>query len=224
MSDEKMIVAIDGPAGVGKSTLAKALAEKMRVPFLDTGAMFRILAYTLGEEAARLSEEELRRKKPEFSLEGYGDATRLLFNGKVIGAEIRSEEIGALASKIAARPEIRAILLEAQRKLGEQTSLVAEGRDTGTVVFPNATRKFFLEARPEVRAGRRLNDPREKRSEATLEEIATMIARRDEQDRTRATAPLRPAEDAIIIDTSDLDIPEVLTLLEDYVRAYNQKG
>lgn len=235
---EVKIITLDGPAGVGKSTLAQALARELNLPFLDTGAMFRCVAYELGEKALDLPGTELSAKLAalDFSLRnngGSGNDSLLLCGGRAPGNEIRGEQVGGLASRLAALPEVREFLKQEQQKLGRQSSLVAEGRDMGTVVFPNAYRKFFLDAEPRVRARRRqlqLAEQRKKdcpnnpnhleneNSEAELERIEAQIRQRDDLDRNRAIAPLRPAADAIIVDTSQMSLEEVLARLLDYVR------
>lgn len=212
-----MIITLDGPAGVGKTTLAKRVAEYLAIPCLDTGAMFRYLALHLG--VADLPREEMLAKASEiaFSLEGSGETTALLANGRPIGPEIRTEEVGALASALAKKPEFREILLQAQRKLAQETDLVAEGRDMGTVVFPAAEYKFFLQAQPEVRAKRRWLEMRAKDPDADLETIARAVAERDEQDRTRKIAPLAPASDAIVIDTSNRGIEDIFGKIKEVI-------
>lgn len=216
-----LIITIDGPAGVGKSTLAAGLARVLDLPYLDTGAMFRTVALNLGEAGADLPAPELEKAVAglRFELAGAGEQSELLVNGKPAGSEIRSETVGKLASRIARRPEIRTILKDIQRGLGSRTSLVAEGRDLGTVVFPKAAVKFFLDARPEVRAERRWRELTARGEQASLAEIAGAIRARDEQDRNRAVAPLRPAPDAILIDTSDMSIEAALKLLEQESRS-----
>lgn len=206
------VVTLDGPSGVGKTTLARRTAEALGYPYLDTGAMFRILALRLGEGAEMLPETELRARCMGFSfqLEGSGEHTVLLCNGKPVGEEIRTEEVARLASKLATVPMVREYLKEAQRILGEASPLVAEGRDMGTVVFPTARHKFFLDASPEVRALRRARELEARGEQSDPEVIAELIRRRDEQDRNRAVAPLRPAADAILIDTSHLTADAVL--------------
>ena len=209
------IITLDGPAGVGKSTLAKAVARELRRPYLDTGAMFRTLALYLGKEADRLDDMSLKQRCAElvFELEGTGDETCLLCNARPVGPEIRTEEVGVMASHIAARPAVREALKLAQRRLGRASALVAEGRDMGTVVFPNAKYKFFLDARPEVRAARRCAELAAKGIHADLQSVTVQIEERDRLDRNRAVAPLRPAEDAYQVDTSDLSITEVLAVI-----------
>lgn len=208
------VIAIDGPAGVGKSTVAAALAQSLGLPSLDTGAMFRAVALALGPEGPGLSDAglALALEPMDFSLSGSGGDSVLFFNGRPVGAEIRTEETGALASALAAREPVRAALLRLQQKIGAATPLVAEGRDMGTVVFPRAACKMFLDAAPEVRAKRRLGDLLASGREVDLDALTRQIEERDRRDRTRAIAPLKPARDALIIDTSCLGLEEVLEL------------
>lgn len=214
------IITLDGPAGVGKSTLAKQVATVLNMPYLDTGAMFRTVALRLGPGAEHLPHPDLLARCMGFSfrLEGTGADTVLLCNDVPTGKEIRREEVGQLASSLATVAVVRDYLKEAQRILGESTPLVVEGRDMGTVVFPNARFKFFLDARIEVRAMRRFKELEAKGEKPDLEAITTSIRTRDEKDRNRPIAPLKPAEDAKIIDTSELDIEGVLDVILETVR------
>lgn len=210
-----MIITLDGPAGVGKTTLAKRLAGALGLPYLDSGAMFRFLALYLGEAALNWNADTLVKRASEitFSLQGIGPDTELLVNGQPIGDEIRNEEVGKLASLLGQRPEFRQLLLEAQRNLARCKGLVAEGRDMGTMVFPQAAHKFFLDASPEARAMRRWKELAARGGQLSLEEIAAAIQKRDEQDRNRAIAPLQAAPDAILVDSSAKNIAEMEQLL-----------
>jgi cytidylate kinase len=211
-SAEPLIVTLDGPAGVGKSTLAARLAGRLGIAFLDTGAMFRAAAHTLGEGAWDWPQGILQQKLGdfEFSLRGSGENTELLLNGQPLPAAIRSEQAGRWASQLAVVPSVRAYMKMAQIFLGQVTSLVAEGRDMGTVVFPGARRKFFLDADPDERARRRCRQLEGQGKPADFEAIAASIRTRDDQDRNRAIAPLKPAPDAVVVDTTRLTEDEVL--------------
>ena len=222
--DVPSVITLDGPAGVGKSTTARRLAAALGVPYLDTGAMYRTLGLRLGAAAADMSDEELRRRCAEysFSLEPCPtdrDSLCLFCNGQPVGDEIRTEKAGRLASLVARLPVLREALQNVQRSLGRRWSLVAEGRDMGTRVFPEARYKFFLDARPEVRAERRCRELADRGETADKDTVLAAIAARDEQDRNRVVDPLRPASDAVIVDTSDLSPEDVLNVLLEAVRA-----
>ena len=177
--------------------------------------MFRCLALRLGPGADTWEDERLQAACAAhgFSLEGNGAATRICCNGVPVRGEIRTEEVGMLAARLGQVPLVRAYLCEAQRRLAEQRPLVVEGRDMGTVVFPTARFKFFLDASPEVRALRRLRDLEARGQAADLAELTEQIRKRDAMDRNRPIAPLRAAPDAVVVDTSTLDIEGVLGTL-----------
>jgi len=215
------IVTLDGPAGVGKSSVAKLLAGALGIAYLDTGAMYRALAFALGEGAWELPGGALQERLGgfEFSLHGSGADSYLKMNGRAVGEEIRSEEVGMWASNVAVLPAVRAFLTIAQVRIGMDTALVAEGRDMGTVVFPGARFKFFLDADVEERARRRHEQLLAAGEEVDLAELTEQIARRDHQDRTRAVAPLKPAQDAEVVDTTSLTLEQVYEHLLEKVRA-----
>jgi cytidylate kinase len=216
---DTLIVTIDGPAGVGKSTMAKRLARLLSIPYLDTGAMFRSAAWKLGDGAWEWPEARLEKALAgfEYALSGVGEDSVLSLNGTPVGDEIRTEEVGMWASNVATLPVVRTFLKKAQQALGAKYSLVAEGRDMGTVIFPDAPHKFFLDASVEERARRRFLQLREMGRPADLDALKEQIARRDDQDRNRAVAPLRAAEDAFVIDTTDMDRDRVLAVLKEAV-------
>ena len=213
------VIAIDGPSGSGKGTVAQILARELGWHFLDSGAIYRILAYAAQrrglplDDAAALA--DLGRSLPVvFS---PIDA-KIALEGTDIKDEIRTESAGNAASQVAAIPEVRAALLARQRAFREPPGLVADGRDMGTVVFPDAGVKIFLTASAEERARRRYNQLIEKGLDANLSSLVTAIAERDRRDATRSVAPLIPAEDAEVIDTSELDIEQTVARVQAIVR------
>jgi len=215
----RIVVTIDGPAGAGKTTLAKRVAQALGIPYLDTGAMFRGVAQRLGDLSWNRPPESLKHDIGgfRFALEGEGAASRIRMDGKLLGEEIRSETVSLWASNIAVIPIVRTALKRAQRRMGSDTSLVAEGRDMGTIVFPYAPSKLFLDAKPGIRAERRVKQLRDKGIDAVYEEVLSDIRKRDAQDRGRAVAPLRPAPDAKFINTSGMNIPDVFEAIMSHV-------
>lgn len=208
-----MIVAIDGPAGVGKSTVAKQLASRLGYLYLDTGALYRAVAWAVlqnGHDPA--DSDAVATLLPGLSLEMQfkNDAVCVAVNGKDVTGELRTPAVSAAASVVSAIPAVRAWLLPVQRQIGQKGSVVAEGRDIGTKVFPSAPVKFFLEADAAVRAQRRHWELVAAGHSGAIEQTSAELAGRDNRDRSRAVAPLVPAEDAHHIDTSALSAAEVV--------------
>ncbi len=219
-----MIIAIDGPSGAGKSTLGKMLAKTLNLLYLDTGAMYRAVGLAVFESGKDFYDPETvieiaRHSKIE--LVGEPDLLQVLLDDRDVSAEIRTNEVGQMASIVSTVSEVRRILVEHQRTLGENApnGCVLDGRDIGTIVFPNADVKFFLTAKPEARAQRRYDEDKERGRITTYEETLTEINLRDERDVSRADSPLAIAEDAIVIDTSELNLTEVYEQMLDIVRA-----
>jgi len=217
------IVTLDGPAGVGKTTIARQLADRLGIAYLDTGAMFRSVALYFGEGSWEKPVDQLvpELNRLDFDLEGEGRHSELLLNGYPLSPDIRSEEVGLWASHLGRIPVVRDFLRRNQQAIGRITSLVAEGRDMGSVVFPTARHKFFMDASIDVRAKRRHAQLKALGMEEDLERIHAQIRIRDDQDRNRVVAPLKPAQDAVIIDTSALDADRVLEKIVEHIR---QKG
>ena len=206
-------VAIDGPAGAGKSTIAKLLAGKMGYIYVDTGAMYRTLALYFINNDVPISDEKAVEKvltDIDVSISYIDGAQHIFLNGKDVSSEIREEEVGNAASKTSAYKEVRAKLLSLQRDMAKNNDVIMDGRDIGTFVLPDAQVKIYLTASVETRANRRFKELKEKGENPVYEDIAKDIEKRDHQDMTREIAPLKQAEDAVLLDTSDLDIEQVV--------------
>lgn len=210
-------IAIDGPSGAGKSSLARAAAAQFGFIYVDTGAIYRtvgLAAYRRGLD--RHDENAVKAMLPELKIEmRYNEAgeQRMFLNGDDVSAEIREPEISICASDVSALPAVRAFLLEMQRQMAREHSVIMDGRDIGTVVLPQAELKIFLTASAKARAARRLLELRRKGIESSFEEVLRDIEYRDEQDTARAAAPLKKADDAVLVDTSDIDFEQSLALL-----------
>ena len=219
-----MIVAVDGPAGAGKSTVCRLLARELAYTFLDTGAMYRAVAWALSRQAPHFEPAQPPPTAPaleDFPLrfEIVDADLRILFRERVLGDEIRDPEITRLASRVSQMAWVRNYLVDWQRRLAAHGRVVAEGRDTTTVVFPDAEVKVFLTADLGTRARRRFHEYMARGIPVDYASLEAQIRERDEADSKRALAPLRPAPDACVIDTSQLDIPGVVKLLVDLVRS-----
>lgn len=203
------VIAIDGPAGAGKSTVAKAVAAKLSISYLDTGALYRALAFYL-DEFSIPPEEAPKLSKALLDVYVEISGGRVLLNGKDVSDSIRLPRIDRIASLYSALPSVREKLLSLQREQALKGALVADGRDVGTVVFPYAPVKIFLTARPEVRARRRFDELASRGLDVDYGKILEEIVRRDAADTERAISPLRKAPDAVLLDTSDLNVEQVV--------------
>src|ERR1051326_5584539 len=206
-----LIVAIDGPSGAGKGTVARAVAARLGYRHVDTGAMYRAIAWKASHDGVALDDERgvaAVGERATFDLE-HG---RVVIDGHDVAAAIRTPEIDRGAAVVARHPAVRRALVARQREIGEQGGVVMEGRDIGTVVFPGADVKVYLDASPEERARRRAADPAHGSSKAAggVAEVATALAERDKSDSTRAVSPLAVAPDAVVIDTTSLAVSEVI--------------
>ncbi len=214
-------IAIDGPSGAGKSSLARKLAEAFRFIYVDTGAIYRtvgLAAYRAGID--RKDEQAVKSLLPKIKIElGYNEAgeQRMYLDGEDVSAEIRRPEISICASDVSSLPAVRVYLLEMQRELARHNNVIMDGRDIGTVVLPGAELKIFLTADSRARAQRRLLELKAKGIEADFEDVLRDIEYRDRQDSSRAAAPLRAAEDALVVDTSEIDFEQSFRLLAELV-------
>ncbi len=215
----KFHIAIDGPAGSGKTTVSKLLAKRLGYDYLDTGAMYRAVALFLHERGIPPEDEGRINEVLKSVRMEYRDG-ELFLNGKKVGDEIRTAEAGVLASNYAKVPIVRKHLTRLQREIADERRIIVEGRDIGTVVLPDAELKIFLTASVEERARRRWKELREKGKDVSYEEILEQLKKRDEQDSKRSVAPLKPAEDAVVIDTTGMGIDEVV---EEIVRLVEER-
>jgi len=216
---KKLLITIDGPAGAGKTTVSRALAERLGYRYIDTGALYRGVAYEVSRRGIDpQNDNELRDLCHQLQLSFVTNEKGLrLYSDKTdISDYIRAPEISMLASAVSAKSVVRQYLLEVQRDIGRQKAAVFEGRDMGTVVFPHAEIKFFLDASPEIRALRRFRES-DTKSGQSLKEVQKDMQQRDTNDSTRRLAPLRPADDAICIDSNELSVEKVVDLMLSHV-------
>lgn len=217
------IVAIDGPAGSGKGTITKQVGERLELINIDTGAMFRCVTLNMLEKGIQVEEENKIKEmlaQIEIDLKENGE---IFLNGKDVTKRIRENDINHFISPISMIPIVRQKLLELQRKMAEGRNVIMEGRDIGTVVFPNADVKIYLDALPEERARRRVQQNQEKGMLTSYEEVLKSIKNRDEKDKTREIAPLRQAEDAIYMDSTNMTVEEVTNEIVRIVKARQGK-
>ena len=214
MNEQVPVITVDGPSGAGKGTVAKIIADQLGWHLLDSGAIYRVLAVAIQHHNVNVEQEEpliplAAHLDVQFEVTG-GEAVKIILEGENVTHAIRSEEIGELASKVAAFPRVREALLRRQRAFKTSPGLVADGRDMGTVVFPDAPVKVFLTASAEERAERRFKQLKEKGFDVKIGRLLDDIRQRDERDQSRPVAPLVPAEGALIVDSTSLSIQEVV--------------
>ena len=210
-------IAIDGPSGAGKSTLAKRLAKELGYIYVDTGAMYRSIGlYALRQGVDPKNVDAVQALLPDIQLDiRLQDGSQHVYlNGEDVSTDIRAEAVGMAASAVSAHPAVRAFLLDTQRNLAKGQNILMDGRDIGTVVLPDATVKIFLTASPEARAERRRKELEEKGQPADFATVLADIQQRDYQDTHRAVAPLKQAQDAVLVDSSDIDFEQTFALLK----------
>ena len=225
MSNSKVpVVTIDGPSGSGKGTVAGLLAREFDWHLLDSGALYRLTGLAASNHGVALDDEaslEVLAEHLDVQFEPTKDGLKTILEGEEVGARLRTEEVGAMASKVAALPGVRRALLKRQQDFAAAPGLIADGRDMGTVVFPDAPVKVYLTASAEERAKRRQNQLQQKGIDANFDQLLADIMARDDRDMNRAVAPLKPADDAIVLDSTSLSIQEVFDKVVD---AMGQQG
>ncbi|GLO60437.1 cytidylate kinase [Vibrio sp. MACH09] len=222
MSSNTPVVTVDGPSGAGKGTLCMLLAEKLGFHLLDSGAIYRVLALAAIHHGVNTeSEDDLVPLAAHLDVQfiAEGDLVKVILEGEDVSSELRKEETGNAASKVAAFPRVREALLRRQRSFSSEAGLVADGRDMGTVVFPQAEVKIFLDASAEERANRRLKQLQDKGLSVKFDHLLREIQERDDRDRNRAVAPLRPAEGALVLDSTSLSIEKVVEEAMKYIES-----
>lgn len=210
-------IAIDGPSGAGKSTLAKRLAKELGYIYVDTGAMYRSIGlYALRRGVDPKNADAVQALLPgiQLGIQLQDGTQHVYLNGEDVSTDIRAEAVGMAASAVSAHPAVRAFLLDTQRNLAKGQNILMDGRDIGTVVLPDATVKIFLTASPEARAERRRKELEEKGQPADFATVLADIQQRDYQDTHRAVAPLKQAQDAVLVDSSDIDFEQTFALLK----------
>jgi cytidylate kinase len=218
-----MIIAIDGPSGSGKSTLGRMLARELNLLYIDTGSMYRTVALAVMEADLDPADREAvaaLAARIDIDLEGDPDSLKVLLDGRDVTEEIRTESVTAMSSVVSTIRGVRRAMVERQRLMG-QRGAVLNGRDIGTVVFPDADIKFFLTASPEERAERRFNEDRVTNASVSFQQTLTEMTERDRRDSTRADSPLKVADDAIVIDSSALSIEQVFARMMEYVHRHH---
>lgn len=214
-------IAVDGPAGAGKSTVAKAIAKKMGINYMDTGATYRAVAYALLKRNVDLKDKDKVKAmldQIDITVVYTEEGQRVLCNGEDVTPYIRTSEVSKGASDVAVIPEVRLKLVDIQRRTAEQYDMIMDGRDIGTYVLPDAQAKFFITASPKIRAQRRWLELKEAGVEKNLEELEQEIIARDNTDSEREFAPLRQAEDALLVDTGEMTIEQVVAFLEEKIK------
>ncbi|GMQ46004.1 (d)CMP kinase [Vibrio sp. 10N] len=222
MSLSTPVITVDGPSGAGKGTLCMLLAEKLGYHLLDSGAIYRVLALAAIHHGVDLESEDALvplAMHLDVQFVAEGDLVKVILEGEDVSGELRKEETGNAASKIAALPRVREALLRRQRAFNIEPGLVADGRDMGTVVFPEAPVKIFLDASAEERAQRRFKQLQLKGLDVRFDDLLSEIEERDYRDRNRAVAPLRPADDALVLDSTSLNIEQVLEKALQYIES-----
>jgi CMP/dCMP kinase len=223
--NRSLIIAIDGPSGAGKSTLGRMLARELGLLYIDTGSMYRAVALAVIESTISETDDVavgLLAQRIDIDLAGEPDSLRVTLDGRDVSDRIRGEDVTSMSSIISTIPAVRRAMVERQRELGKRGA-VMNGRDIGTVVFPNADVKFFLDAEPEERAERRLAEEREYNSAATYKQTLIDINERDRRDTTRADSPLVAAEDAIVIDSTGQTIDDVFQRMMSEVKSRSEE-
>lgn len=219
-----MIVAIDGPAGAGKSTVAKAVAKRLGYRYMDTGAMYRALAWKVMRRGADPDDESALGAILESTEVDLGADHSVMLDGADVSGAIRTPEVGQMASRVSGMPVVRRRMADLQRAMGRSGCVVAEGRDMGTVVFPDAEVKVYLDASPETRARRRFRELAGRDPALTLEETLADVTRRDRRDKERAVAPLRKADDAVLIDSTTLSVDAVVEKVLEEVKMKSKEN